>query len=84
MNDDTDLSYSAAATELEAILSALERETVDIDDLEARVARATELIRFCRERLTRTQLEVERIVTDLSADDFGPDGTGDPRPEGGG
>ena len=65
---DGELTYNAAAAELEAILAALERETVDIDDLEARVARATELIRFCRERLTRTEFEVERIVTDLTDD----------------
>ena len=67
MSDD-ELTYAAAAAELESILNALERDAVDIDGLEARVARATELIRFCRERLTRTQLEVERIVADLGPD----------------
>ena len=67
MSDDG-LTYAAAAAELESILNALERDAVDIDGLEAKVARATELIRFCRERLTRTQLEVERIVADLGSD----------------
>ena len=62
------LTYAAAAAELDAILGALERETVDVDDLEARVRRATELIAFCRERLSRTQLQVERIVSEIGTE----------------
>lgn len=59
------LTYARALDELEAILAELEDETLDIDRLAARVARAAGLIRLCRARIAHTRLEVERIVADL-------------------
>lgn len=66
--------FSAAMQELEAILAALETETVDLDHLAAQVRRAGELIRFCRGRITETRLEIDEIVAGLDADG-GPDDT---------
>ncbi len=60
-----DLSYSAAIDELEAILAEIEDDALDLDHLTERVTRAAGLIRMCRERILRTRLEVERVVTDL-------------------
>ena len=59
--------YAEALTELESILAALDGEDVDIDRLSTDVRRAAELIGICRDRLTSTQSEVERIVADLAA-----------------
>lgn len=64
-------TYAAAVEELEAILAELEDDSLDVDHLSERVARAATLIRFCRERITGTRLEVERIVADLD----GPEGS---------
>ena len=58
-------SYTAAVTELEAILAELEDDTLDVDRLAERVARAADLIRLCRDRISGTRVEVERIVADL-------------------
>jgi exodeoxyribonuclease VII small subunit len=58
-------SYADAVAELEAILVGLEADDLDVDALSARVARAAELIRVCRDRIAATRLEVERVVTDL-------------------
>jgi exodeoxyribonuclease VII small subunit len=60
-------TYAAAVDELEAILAQLEDDRLDVDQLAERVARAAELIRLCRERISATRLEVERIVADLEA-----------------
>jgi len=38
------------------------REDVDVDALSAKVKRAFELITFCRERITATELEIDQIV----------------------
>ena len=57
--------YAAALAELEAILDALDADDVDIDRLSSDVRRAAELIAHCRDRLTATRVEVERIVADL-------------------
>jgi exodeoxyribonuclease VII small subunit len=57
--------YAAAMAELEQILGELERADLDVDQLGAKVARAAELIRTCRDRVGAARLEVERIVADL-------------------
>lgn len=64
--------YSAALEELQTILAELEGDSVDVDVLAAKVERAAELLRFCRERINAAQLQVETIVAeleDLEADD---------------
>ena len=59
------LGYAAAMAELEQLLVDLERADLDVDQLGAKVARAAELIRSCRARITAARLEVEQIVADL-------------------
>lgn len=61
------LGYAEAVTELEAILSELEADDVDVDRLAAQVRRAADLIELCRGRLESAQVEVTRIVADLDA-----------------
>jgi exodeoxyribonuclease VII small subunit len=64
MTDDAP-AYAEAIVELEAIVAGLERADIDVDELAARVARAAELIKLCRDRIDRTRIEVDRIVADL-------------------
>lgn len=75
MTDDAEVSttsgaepagYAEAMTELEAILDEIDREDVDVDLLTTRVARAAELIRWCRGRIEGAQVSVERIVAELA------------------
>lgn len=60
-----ELTYQAAITELETILSELETSAIDVDQLSTRLARATELVRFCRDRLTVVQTDVDDALKDL-------------------
>ena len=55
-------TYETAYAELQQIVTALQSETVSIDDLAEKIARAQELIRFCRERLRQVEAEVGKIV----------------------
>jgi exodeoxyribonuclease VII small subunit len=55
--------------ELEQILADLERSDLDVDVLGTKVARAAELIRACRERISQAKLEVEQVVADLELGD---------------
>ena len=59
-NDQT--GYAEALQELQAILTELEGETVDVDVLAVRVARADELLTLCRERLEAASVQVETVV----------------------
>lgn len=58
---DARLTYEAAHAELQQIVQEIQNETVGIDDLTAKIARASELIRFCRERLRMTEEEVKSL-----------------------
>ena len=64
-NDQT--GYAEALQELQAILTELEGEAVDVDVLAVRVARADELLTLCRERLEAASVQVEKGVA--AADD---------------
>lgn len=72
--DTTQLTYAQAMEELEAIVERVERNEMDIDDLTERLKRAQQLVKFCRERLLKTETEVKNI---LSSDDLQAPGTND-------
>jgi exodeoxyribonuclease VII small subunit len=55
------LTYDAAYTELRGILTALQEETVNIDDLADKVERAHILVQFCREKLRQTAEKVNQL-----------------------
>ncbi len=55
------LTYESAYAELQHIMQEVQSEAVNIDDLTAKIARASELIRFCRERLRMTEEEVKGL-----------------------
>ena len=56
------LSYAEAMNELESIVERVEQNAMDIDDLTERLKRAQELVKFCRERLLKTEEEVKSIL----------------------
>jgi len=64
--DVAELGYGEALTELEAILDEIEDDSVDVDVLAARVKRAAELLRLCRDKITSARIEVTQIVADLA------------------
>jgi len=57
--------YAEALEELEEILEELEGDQLDVDVLAERVRRASELIKVCRERISRAQGDVDAIVAEL-------------------
>ena len=59
------IKYSEAVAKLNAILSGLESERVDVDDVAVKVKEAIELIKLCRERIEKTELEVIKIVKEF-------------------
>lgn len=68
-----EIGYAEAMGELEEILEQIEADDVDVDLLSARVSRAAELIRLCRQRIRATRIEVEEIVAGLDAAETTPD-----------
>ena len=62
------IGYADALAELESILAEIEDDAVDVDVLAARVKRAAELLRICRDRITAAKVEVTQIVAELEPD----------------
>jgi exodeoxyribonuclease VII small subunit len=67
-NEDSEISYSLALEELQEILTELESDQIDIDELAKKVERANELLQQCQKRLTSTQMQVEKIIDVLNDD----------------
>ena len=70
--DGEETSYVDALAELERILDELDGDEVDVDVLGARVRRAAELLRLCRDRIAGARFEVEQVVAELESDDPPP------------
>ncbi len=60
------MTYAEAKKELENIVSAIETGELDVDALTDKVKRASELITFCKEKLTKTDKELQKILDDIS------------------
>jgi exodeoxyribonuclease VII small subunit len=60
-----DLTYQQALDELTDIVSQLEYESIPIDDLAVKVKRASDLIQYCQSKLTATDTEVKKIISQL-------------------
>lgn len=54
------MKYTEAIKELETIMETLRDPHVDIDELEAKVARAAELIEWCRLRLRGVATNIDQ------------------------
>ncbi|MCM8792564.1 MAG: exodeoxyribonuclease VII small subunit [Candidatus Omnitrophica bacterium] len=63
-----EIKYNKAVEELEKILERIQSGEVDVDDLAKEVKRATELIKLCKEKIEKTELEVKEVVKSLEID----------------
>lgn len=59
------LTYSEAITEIESIISKIENQELDIDELSANVKRVAELLNFCKLKLKNTEEEVQKILKEF-------------------
>lgn len=62
-----EMSYTDASTELDEIVRFFEQREVDVDQLVARLVRATAIIEELDKRLRQTRLQVEQLVPRLAA-----------------
>jgi exodeoxyribonuclease VII small subunit len=65
--DDDTQTFAAAMEELTSLVDELESDSLDVDDLTERVARAAELVRWCRTRIDAARFSVEEVLVRLEA-----------------
>lgn len=63
------LNYSDAYQELMEIVQDIENGDISVDVLSDKVKRASVLLRFCKEKLKQTEVDVDQILKDLSEED---------------
>lgn len=55
-------TYGEAMKELQAIMNRIENEDLDVDILMEEVKRASVLIKFCKDKLYKTNEEIQKIL----------------------
>ena len=59
--------YASAFEELQLIVAEIEEGSVPVDELAAKVKRAVQLIRTCKQKLTSTEEDVNKILAELES-----------------
>lgn len=55
-------NYTEAFQELQAIVQKMEDANISVDELTQNIERATFLINICKNKLTKTEEEVNKII----------------------
>lgn len=62
MNMNQEMKYETAMTQLEDIVRRMENNEMGLDELGEQIKTAQQLIKLCKDKLTKTEEEVQRIV----------------------
>lgn len=57
------MKYEEALHRLEEIVEKMENDELDIDTLSAQLKEAQQLIKFCKDRLTKTDAEIKELLS---------------------
>lgn len=59
------LTYKQAINEIEVIVDKIENEELDVDELSGMVKRVSVLLKFCKDKLYKTEKEVNDILENM-------------------
>ncbi len=58
------MKYEQAFAELQTIVSRMENDELDLDQMSEQLRRAQYLIKLCRDKLTKTDEEIKKILAE--------------------
>lgn len=61
-----EIKYEQAVRELEEIVEKMENDELDIDQLSEQLKRAKLLVKLCRDKLTKTDEEIKKLLNEES------------------
>ena len=61
-----DIKYSKAIERLDEIINKIESDDVDVDELSLKVKEAVDLIKVCKSKIDKAELEVKQVVEDFA------------------
>ena len=59
------VTYNEAMAEVEEILEKIENKELDVDDLAEKVKRVSVLLKICKDKLLKTNEQVEQILKEM-------------------
>ena len=59
-----EIKYEQAVKELEQIVDKMENDELDIDQLSAQLKRAKVLVKLCKDKLTKTDDEIKKLLNE--------------------
>ena len=64
--DIAEINYRKAIERLDEIIGQIESDDVDVDELSLRVKEAVNLVKLCKAKIDKAEMEVKQVVEDLS------------------
>jgi len=68
MSNEKEIKYTAASEELQQIVEEIESGEISVDELSEKVKRASVLMAICKEKLFKTEDDVNQILKELESD----------------
>ena len=59
-----ELKYEQAYQELQSIVRRMENDELDIDQMSEQLKRAQQLIKLCKDKLTKTDEEIKKVLAE--------------------
>ena len=59
-----DLKYEEAMATLEQIVARMENNELDLDTMSEELKKAQQLIKLCKDKLTKTDLEIRKLLNE--------------------
>ena len=59
------LTYTEAFEQLKSIVKQMENADISVDDLAESLKKASKLIAICKDKLTKTESEVNKAISEL-------------------
>lgn len=63
-----EISYNEAIRQIEKIITEIENDEPDVDELVKKIKTAGELLRLCKHKLHSTEEEIEKIIHQIDLD----------------
>ena len=60
-------TYTKAFDELQQIVEEMENSQINVDDLDVKIKRASELLKICRDKLHKTEESVQKVLDEINS-----------------
>ena len=61
-----ELKYGKAIERLDEIIGNIESDDIDVDELSLRLKEAVNLVKLCKSKIDKAEMEVKQVIDDLA------------------